>query len=193
MPDEEEEEEERRVNRHAPWKLPVLVPLWLIQFILALVYLVAVPFIAHVSEWSPGMDYEAWFVVAFSILTILIVAAEIVLFYRHALPARVYLVSQWVKATLAGTVWVVTNALQFAQWRSKYVFEFAFTSFLLQHPALIASLYYASLVYTKYGGDAGASRRASDEGEEEEEEEQGDEEVPVDETSPLLREAAGNA
>ena len=43
-------------NPHAPWKLPVLGPLWLIQAVLALVFLVAVPYIATTVRYAPGVD-----------------------------------------------------------------------------------------------------------------------------------------
>ena len=46
-------------NPFAPWRLPVLVPLWIIQLVLALVFLIAVPIIANNSSryyYSTGMD-----------------------------------------------------------------------------------------------------------------------------------------
>lgn len=59
-------------------------------------------------------------------------------------------------------------------------------------PAIIASLYYASRVYSKYGGNAGRDVIRQDE--EGEGEREGDEEErPNDETTPLLRDGAEEA
>ncbi|MCJ1485306.1 hypothetical protein MMC06_005480 [Schaereria dolodes] len=149
-------------NPHAPWKLPVLVPLWLIQAVLALVFLI-----------TANASHSTWFIVAFSILNLLILALEVILFVKHKLPTRIYLISQWAKATLAGIVWVTIEFLTYTHWQWKYVAGFATSNFVFQHPAIIASLYYASRVYSKYGGDAGAQTTGED--------------TEPDEESPLLR------
>ena len=59
-------------NQFAPWRVPVLVPLWIIQIVLGLVFLVAVPIIANENRQyysSSGMD--ARYVVLFVCLAVL--------------------------------------------------------------------------------------------------------------------------
>ena len=55
-------------NPFAPWHLPLLVPLWIIQTVLALVFLIAVPIIASENRqyYRPGMDARyAWPFISF--------------------------------------------------------------------------------------------------------------------------------
>ena len=77
-------------------------------------------------------SHSTWFIVAFSILNLLILALEVILFVKHKLPTRIYLISQWAKATLAGIVWVTIEFLTYTHWQWKYVAGFATSNFVFQ-------------------------------------------------------------
>lgn len=71
-------------------------------------------------------------VIVFTGLSLLIVGAEIGLFVKKRLDARTYMVAQWVKATLAGTSWVVMEVFYFLYFAQRRAGDFAFENFIFQ-------------------------------------------------------------
>ena len=71
-------------------------------------------------------------VVVFALSCIVLIGAEIFLFAKKRLSTRNYLVSQWIKATIAGTVWVICTVLNYIDSRWTRAGSFAMDSFVLQ-------------------------------------------------------------
>jgi len=78
------------------------------------------------------LQYRTWLIIVFSVLNVLINIAEIILFTKHKLATRTYLISQWTKATMIGVFWVVMSIAAYTRMRWSYVGDFATTEFVFQ-------------------------------------------------------------
>ena len=71
-------------------------------------------------------------VVIFAISCIVLITAEIFLLAKKRLSTHEYIVSQWIKATIAGTIWVVYTVFEYIDGRWTRAGSFAMESFVLQ-------------------------------------------------------------